>query len=64
MSSATLSLIPSARSKTIAMHTTWRSTKNKFFTNEYLANTKHNSNNELEFRNSRVCEVINNESLE
>ncbi len=37
MSSTTLSLLPTARSKTIAMHETWRSTKNKFYSSDTKA---------------------------
>lgn len=60
MGSTSLSLLPSSRSKVISVHSTWRSSKNKF----YAPQTGAGRENELEFKNSRVCEVINNASLE
>lgn len=51
MSSTTLSLIPTARSKTIAMHETWRSTKNKFYGSDSKGEGHVGG---VPFRNSRV----------
>ncbi len=58
MSSTTLSLQPTARSKSVNLFSTWRTTHK---TNFYSDNINNGSSNQ--FKNSKVSSIINNPQL-